>query len=58
MDSTPVMRKLHVNKKRLVYLLEVTIICLKDMVTMKWVEDHSGTYIYKFFFYNGKRGLS
>ena len=35
MDSTPVMRKLHVNKKRLVYLLKVTIICLKDMVTMK-----------------------
>lgn len=35
MDSTPVMRKLHVNKKGLVYLLKVTIICLKDMVTMK-----------------------
>lgn len=29
------MRKLHVNQKRLVYLIKVTIICLKDMVTMK-----------------------
>ena len=35
MDSTPVMRKLHMNQKRLVYLFKVTIIDLKDMVTMK-----------------------
>lgn len=35
MDSTAVMRKMHMNQKRLVYLLKVTIIDLKDMVTMK-----------------------
>lgn len=35
MDTMPVMRKVHVNKKRLVYLIKVTIIDLKDMVTMK-----------------------
>lgn len=35
MDTMPVMRKLHVNQKRLVYLLKVTIISIKDMVTMK-----------------------
>lgn len=52
MDTMLVMRKLHVNQKGLVYLLKVTIINIKDMVTMKKVEDHSGTYIYKIFFYN------
>jgi len=52
MDTMLVMRKLHVNPKGLVYLLKVTIINIKDMVTMKKVEDHSGTYIYKIFFYN------
>lgn len=35
MDTIPAMRKLHVNQKGLVYLFEVTIIVLKDMVTMK-----------------------
>ena len=35
MDTMPAMRKLHVNQKRLVYPLEVTIMNLKDMVTMK-----------------------
>ena len=35
MDTMLVMRKLHVNQKGLVYLFEVTIIDLKDMVTMK-----------------------
>ena len=35
MDTIPAMRKLHVNQKGLVYLFEVTIIDLKDMVTMK-----------------------
>ena len=38
--------------KGLVYLFKVTIIIIKDMVTMKKVEDHSGTYFYKIFFYN------
>lgn len=52
MDTMLVMRKLHVNQKGLVYLLKMTIINIKDMVTMKKVEDHSGTYIYKIFFYN------
>lgn len=52
MDTMLVMRKLHVNKKGLVYPSKVTIINIKDMVTMKKVEDHSGTYIYKIFFYN------
>ena len=52
MDTMLVMRKLHVNQKGLVYPFEVTIINIKDMVTMKKVEDHSGTYIYKIFFYN------
>ena len=52
MDTMLAMRKLHVNQKGLVYLLKVTIINIKDMVTMKKVEDHSGTYIYKIFFYN------
>lgn len=52
MDTILVMRKLHVNQKGLVYLFKVTIINIKDMVTMKKVEDHSGTYIYKIFFYN------
>ena len=52
MDAMLVMRKLHVNQKGLVYPLEVTIINIKDMVTMKKVEDRSGTYIYKIFFYN------
>lgn len=40
------------NKKELVYPFKVTIIDLKDMVTMKKVEDHSGTCFYKIFFYN------
>lgn len=35
MATMPVMRKVHVNQKRLVYLFKVTIIDLKDMVTMK-----------------------
>lgn len=35
MDTIPAMRKLHVNQKGLVYLFKVTIIDLKDMVTMK-----------------------
>ena len=52
MDTMLAMRKLHVNQKGLVYLFKVTIINIKDMVTMKKVEDHSGTYIYKIFFYN------
>lgn len=52
MDTILVMGKLHVNQKGLVYLFKVTIINIKDMVTMKKVEDHSGTYIYKIFFYN------
>lgn len=52
MDTILVMQKLHVNQKGLVYLFKVTIINIKDMVTMKKVEDHSGTYIYKIFFYN------
>lgn len=52
MDTMLVMRKLHVNQKGLVYPSKVTIINIKDMVTMKKVEDHSGTYIYKIFFYN------
>lgn len=52
MDTVLVMRKLHVNQKGLVYPFKVTIINIKDMVTMKKVEDHSGTYIYKIFFYN------
>lgn len=52
MDTIPAMRKLHVNQKGLVYLFKVTIINIKDMVTMKKVEDHSGAYIYKIFFYN------
>ena len=52
MDTMLVMRKLHVNPKGLVYLFKVTIINIKDMVTMKKVEDHSGTYIYKIFFYD------
>lgn len=52
MDTMLVMRKLHVNQKGLVYLFKVTIINIKDMVTMKKVEDHSGTYIYKIFFYD------
>lgn len=52
MDTIPAMRKLHVNQKGLVYPFKVTIINIKDMVTMKWVEDHSGTYIYKIFFYD------
>lgn len=52
MDTILVMRKLHVNQKGLVYPFKVTIINIKDMVTMKKVEDHSGTYIYKIFFYN------
>ena len=52
MDTKLDIRKLQVNQKGLVYLLKVTIINIKDMVTMKKVEDHSGTYIYKIFFYN------
>lgn len=52
MDTMPAMRKLHVNPKGLVYLFKVTIIIIKDMVTMKKVEDHSGTCFYKIFFYN------
>jgi len=52
MDTMLVMRKLHVNQKGLVYPFKVTIINIKDMVTMKKVEDHSGAYIYKIFFYN------
>lgn len=52
MDTMLVMRKLHVKQKGLVYPFKVTIINIKDMVTMKKVEDHSGTYIYKIFFYN------
>ena len=52
MDTMLVMRKLHVDQKGLVYPFKVTIINIKDMVTMKKVEDHSGTYIYKIFFYN------
>ena len=52
MDTMLVMRKLHVNQKGLVYPFKVTIINIKDMVTMKKVEDHSGTYIYKIFFYD------
>lgn len=35
MDTMLAMRKLHVNQKELVYLLKVTIINIKDMVTMK-----------------------
>ena len=35
MDTMLVMRKLHVNKKGLVYPFKVTIINIKDMVTMK-----------------------
>ena len=52
MDTMLVMRKLHVNQKGLVYPFKVTIINIKDMATMKKVEDHSGAYIYKIFFYN------
>lgn len=52
MDTMLVMRKLHVNQKGLVYPFKVTIININDMFTMKKVEDHSGTYIYKIFFYN------
>lgn len=52
MDTMLVMRKLHVNQKGLVYPFKVTIINIKDMVTMKKVEDHSGTCIYKIFFYS------
>ena len=52
MDTMLVMRKLHVNQKGLVYPFKVTIINIKDMVTMKKVEDHSGAYIYKIFFYD------
>ena len=52
MDTMLVMRKLHVNQKGLVYPFKVTIINIKDMVTMKKVEDHSEAYIYKIFFYN------
>lgn len=52
MDTMLVMRKLHVNQKGLVYPFKVTIINIKNMVTMKKVEDHSGAYIYKIFFYN------
>ena len=52
MDTMLVMRKLHVNQKGLVYPFKVTIINIKDMVTMKKVEDHSGTCLYKIFFYN------
>lgn len=35
MDTMLAMRKLHVNQKRLVHLFKVTIMYLKDMVTMK-----------------------
>lgn len=52
MDTMLVMRKLHVNQKGLVYPSKVAIINIKDMVTMKKVEDHSGTCFYKIFFYN------
>lgn len=52
MDTMPAMRKLHVNQKGFVYPFKVTIIIIKDMVTMKKVEDHSGTCFYKIFFYN------